>query len=74
MAAESATVVGASDIVRLTSLPVLVELRDRASQPWGRHGFDGSDCGKEAYRSACIRNRVQKHNCHTTNGIRSLIS
>ena len=41
---------------------------------WGRHGFDGSDCGKEAYRSACIRNRVQKHNCHTTNGIRSLIN
>jgi hypothetical protein len=41
---------------------------------WGRHGFDGSDCGKEAYRSACIRNRVQKHNCQSKPGIRSLIN
>jgi len=42
------------------------------SPKWGRHGFDGSDCGQEAYRGACVRNCVQKHNCQPKPGIRSL--
>ncbi len=31
--------------------------------PWGRHGFDGIVCGKEACRGVGTRNRLQKHNC-----------
>ncbi len=30
---------------------------------WGRHGFDGIVCGREACRGVGTRNRLQKHNC-----------
>ena len=45
----------------------------RSLTEWGRHGFDGIDCGQEAYRGACTRNRAQNDNCQSTDGIRCLI-
>ena len=41
---------------------------------WGRHGFDGIACGKEACRGVGTRNRSQNDNCRSSTGIRSLIN
>jgi len=47
---------------------------DRRPAAWGRHGFDGIACGKEACRGLGTRNRLENHNCQQSTGIRSLIS
>lgn len=41
---------------------------------WGRHGFDGIVCGKEACRGPGTRNRLENDNCRSSTGIRSLIN
>ena len=50
--------------------------RQHRSTPylWGRHGFDGIACGKEACRGLGTRNRLEKQNCQQQSGIRSLIN
>ena len=37
-----------------------------ASSKWGRHGFDGIACGREACRGVDTRNRSQNHKCRTS--------
>jgi len=34
-----------------------------ASSTWGRHGFDGIACGREACRGVDTRNRSQNYKC-----------
>jgi hypothetical protein len=33
---------------------------------WGRHGFDGIACGREACRGVDTRNRSQNYKCRTS--------
>ena len=37
-----------------------------ASSRWGRHGFDGIACGREACRGVDTRNRSQNYKCRTS--------
>ena len=37
-----------------------------ASSTWGRHGFDGIACGREACRGVDTRNRSQNYKCRTS--------
>ena len=37
-----------------------------ASSKWGRHGFDGIACGREACRGVDTRNRSQNYKCRTS--------
>ena len=36
------------------------------TRKWGRHGFDGIACGREACRGGYTRNRAQNHKCRTS--------
>jgi len=53
---------------------VQVSRRTGFSHQWGRHGFDGIACDKEACRGVSTRNRSQNDNCRSSTGIRSLIN
>jgi hypothetical protein len=37
-----------------------------AGSGWGRHGFDGIACGREACRGVDTRNRSQNYKCRTS--------
>ena len=48
---------------------IFVELQcnvGASSLRWGRHGFDGIACGREACRGVDTRNRSQNYKCRTT--------
>jgi flotillin len=64
---------GRPDIARIQMAANIAAAEASRDTEIKHHGFDGNDCGQEAYRGACTRNRVQKHNCQYRNGIRCLI-